>query len=171
MSRLLLLALLLAACEQRVIVGETPDAGDERENWVDLQFGSRTTDVDLLFVVDNSPSMTPKQTELKTRFSSLIAQLEQFGPAYAGHYHIGVITTDLGAGSFTLSNGQCHPGGDRGLLQALGKAANQDCRGPIGVPYIELDLATGIDNLPLGQNLATTFGCMASVGDQGCGFE
>ena len=72
--------------------------------------------VDILFMIDNSPSMIPKQNELKNRFPLLIKKLEDFAskgnPAW---YHIGVVTSDLGSGQFTLGSGaQCHPGGDGG---------------------------------------------------------
>src|SRR5262249_27616147 len=54
--------------------------------------------VDLLFLIDNSPSMAPKQAELTARFPQLIKILDDFGdkgsPAW---YHIGVVTSDLGA--------------------------------------------------------------------------
>src|SRR5262249_17054929 len=36
---------------------------------------------------------------------------------------------------------------------------------------IDYDQASGVTNLPPGQDLAATFACMASVGDKGCGFE
>jgi len=128
--------------------------------------------VDILFMVDNSPSMSPKQAELKNRFPELIKILQNFGKANPAWYHIGVVTSDLGAGQFTLGGGQCHPGGDGAKLQALGASADTTCK-PVtgGVNFIDYNQLAGTDNLPAGQDLATTFGCMASVGDKGCGFE
>src|SRR5579859_6133035 len=62
--------------------------------------------VDILFMVDDSPSMIPKQDELKARFPELIKVLDDFAaqgnPAW---YHIGVVTSDLGAGA--AANGGC----------------------------------------------------------------
>jgi hypothetical protein len=128
--------------------------------------------VDILFMIDNSPSMSPKQNELKARFPELIKVLQDFGKANPAWYHIGVITSDLGAGQYTLGGGQCHPGGDGGQLQALGKAADTTCKPPGGgLNFIDYNQLAGTDNLPAGQDLPTTFGCMASVGDTGCGFE
>jgi hypothetical protein len=40
-----------------------------------------------------------------------------------------------------------------------------------GLAFIDYDQRNGSNNLPAGQDLATTFACMASVGDRGCGFE
>src|SRR3954469_7751287 len=73
--------------------------------------------VDILFVIDDSPSMSPKQAELRARFPELIKILDDFGKANPAHYHIGVATTDMGAGPFNLGNGQCRPGGKGGKLQ------------------------------------------------------
>ena len=134
--------------------------------------------VDILFMVDDSPSMAPKQTELKAEFPQLIKILDDFGQSVPAWYHIGVVTSDLGAASFTLGSGQCHPGGRGGKLQALGAGADTTCVAPSGglnfIDYNQLQKdASGVpnSNLPTGQSLATTFGCMASVGQMGCGFE
>jgi hypothetical protein len=130
--------------------------------------------VDILFMVDNSPSMTPKQNELKRRFPELIKKLDDFAakgnPAW---YHIGVVTSDLGSGPYTLgSGGQCHPGGNGGKLQPIGAAADPTC-GRLGnnLNFIDYNQLNNTNNLPSGQNLPTTFGCCASVGATGCGFE
>jgi hypothetical protein len=135
--------------------------------------------VDLLFMIDDSPSMAPKQTELKNRFPTLIKALQNFAAAgNPASYHIGVINSDLGAGPFTLNQGQCHPGGDNGKLQVTPAAGttptgctNFALSG--GVRYIDYNQLNGTDNLmgvPAG-DVATAFTCMASVGEAGCGFE
>jgi hypothetical protein len=134
--------------------------------------------VDLLFLIDNSPSMAPKQAELKSRFPQLIQILQDFGKMNPADYHIGVVTSDLGAGMYNINRGQCHPGGDGAILQAKGAAADATC-GTLGngLSYIEYNqkvldaMGNPTSNLPPGQDLPTTFGCMASVGDLGCGFE
>jgi hypothetical protein len=134
--------------------------------------------VDLLFLIDDSPSMAPKQAELKARFPELIKVLDDFGKANPAWYHIGVVTSDLGAGNFTLGGGQCQPGGRGGKLQPVGAGAAASCVAPTrGLNFIDYNQlmpdASGVpdSNLPPGQDLAQTFGCMASVGDKGCGFE
>src|SRR5262249_8928966 len=140
--------------------------------------------VDILFLVDDSPSMSPKQQELRNRFPQLISIIDQF--AAAGNkawYHIGVVTSDLGANSYFIP-GACYPQPDppglpnspqhnRGAkLIAKGKAADPSCQPPTGgVNFIDYNQITGTNNLPTGQTLAQTFTCMASVGDTGCGLE
>ena len=87
--------------------------------------------VDLLFVIDDSPSMAPGQTQLKAQFPLLIKLLDDFAmQGNAASYHIGVISTDLGSGPFTLSGGQCHPGGKGAKLITVGAAAQAGCAPP-----------------------------------------
>ncbi len=135
--------------------------------------------VDLLFMVDNSPSMTPKQEALKSKFPELIKVLDEFNAS--GHpawYHIGVVTSDLGAGPKPLGSNCKVVGGDGGRLQAKGVAAALSC-GDLGADtstakparYIDYDQIHSKNNLPAGQDLPQTFGCMASVGNDGCGME
>lgn len=173
-GRAAVLALVGAlGCDIVETVGLTPDGGGPTEAWTEIGLGSRSDKVDLLFLVDNSPSMAPKQARLRDRFYELIRAFEDFrGQGRPGHYHIGVVTSDLGAGPFAIGGGACRPGGDGGRLQALGAAAPVGCRAPEGgVAFIDYDQIRGSDNLPAGQDLFATFGCMAQVGDRGCGFE
>jgi len=126
--------------------------------------------VDLLFLIDDSRSMAPKQEELKRRFPELIRKLEELGAAgKKASYHIGVVTSDLTAGTVCPAAGR-----KNGALIDIGDAARGSggCL-PLadGAKFIRYDQRDGANNLPGGQDLATTFGCMASVGTSGCGFE
>jgi hypothetical protein len=148
--------------------------------------------VDLLFMIDNSPSMAPKQTELKARFPQLIQILQTFGQTTPADYHIGVVTSDVGAGPYMINGTQCHPGGDNGQLQGNynpgDTLAPANCRangGPGGstfgltggVNYIQYNqlvldaMGQPTSNIPTGFTLADAFSCIASVGTGGCGFE
>jgi hypothetical protein len=154
--------------------GDNPDLA----GWVDVSVEPPRNQVDVLFMVDNSPSMAPKQAELKARFPQLIRILDGFGQSNPADYHIGVVTSDLGAGPYNINSGQCHPGGDGARLQAKGAAADPSCGAfTDGNNFIEYNqivrdaMGNPTSNLPAGQDLATTFGCMASVGQAGCGFE
>jgi hypothetical protein len=82
-----------------------------------------------------------------------------------------VVTSDYGAGVGGGLNCQPSPGGQRGLLQVVGPEAALDCRAPLGAPYASYDFASQKGNLPDGQDLATTFKCMASVGTAGCLYQ
>src|SRR6266542_2068493 len=87
-----------------------------------------TNKMDILFMVDNSTSMDAMQAELRTRFPSFVQPFVDL--AKSGVYtdlHLGVVTSDYGAGD--VAGGGCSPspGGDRGRLRALGAAAPAGC--------------------------------------------
>ncbi len=141
--------------------------------------GLVTNKVDVLFLIDNSSSMTAMQTQLQARFASFFQVFTDL--AASGIYadlHIGVVTSDYGAGTTTQPGpGGCQasPGGQKGLLQPLGSAAPATCARPVGVNFIQYVVAPGggvaSSNLPAGQDVNATFSCMANVGAVGCGFE
>jgi hypothetical protein len=71
--------------------------------------------VDILFLVDNSPSMDPKQKALADNFPKMIEQLDAL-PDGRPDIHIGVVSSDMGAGGRPIG-GNCNVVlGDRGLL-------------------------------------------------------
>ena len=139
--------------------------------------------VDVLFMVDNSSSMDPMQLELRARFGDFFKVFEDL--AKKGTFadlHIGVVTSDYGAGDSAGGGCEASPGGQKGLLQTLPspKATSPppNCMPPVGAPYIAyaFDPSGGAatTNLPNGRDaaaLVSEFTCMASVGAQGCGFE
>jgi hypothetical protein len=67
---------------------------------------------DLLFVIDDSSSMTPLQTSLIANFPILMSTLRSF-PGGLPNLHLAVVTSDLGAGA-ELGIGNCTPGGKAG---------------------------------------------------------
>ena len=137
--------------------------------------------VDVLFMVDNSSSMDPMQLELRSKFGQFFQVFEQL--AASGTYadmHIGVVTSDYGAGDAPGGGCDPSPGGQKGILQTLPspKATNPPagCQPPQGAPYISYAFGAGgpTTNLPNGTDataLVNEFTCMASVGAMGCGFE
>ncbi|MSP59616.1 MAG: hypothetical protein EXR72_04600 [Myxococcales bacterium] len=128
--------------------------------------------IDLLFLIDNSRSMAGMQAELRARFPQFIKTFTDLGKV--GTFvdlHIGVVTSDYGAGPVPARGCQASPGGQLGRLQAIGAEAPGSCRAPVGASFLIYDTSTGGGNLPPGQSLAETFGCMASVGTNGCGSE
>jgi hypothetical protein len=157
---LLAIALTLSVCgcgERALAFGNGPTSGN-----FDLS-GPRPLrdELDLLLVIDDSKGMTEAQRLLIARLPDLISQLDNANRNIG--YHIGVVTTDLGAPGISC-------GANRGgRLQSTGAAAT-DCTGPVGKPYIERRADTGEVNLPDGQSLSDTLRCMAAVGAGGCQF-
>lgn len=172
--------------------------------------GESERQVDVLFVVDNSATMANEQATLQGQFSVLIEAFE----AMMGDLpslHVGVVSTDLGTGTYTTIRLCEEVGGDRGILgKEGGTNLGQTCIGP-GQRYIAdlepaqcniqkdpngqclgddctvsncelvqqgtevLDLVADANGCPrcrnYGGELADTFGCLASLGTEGCGFE
>jgi hypothetical protein len=130
-------------------------------------------DVDLLLVVDNSASMGDEQKNLYNSIPALFNALKS--PKLNNkipNMHIGVVTTDLGAGDYALPACEL-AGGDRGKLQATPRVAG--CVPPGKKPYIEyIDGVTNINNpkvLDPILKVTRALQCIVEVGTGGCGFE
>ena len=152
--------------------------------------------VDLLFIIDDSRSMTEEQTSLRAEIPSLVSVLasgdrdgdstQDFPPVR--DLRVGVITTDMG----TLGANGCSGVvgvtadaglGDDGLLQV---SPNPDDAGPdAGIPDGG-DAGVACDTTPYPKFLsflpsgtdpgpalafADDVSCVADVGTRGCGFE
>jgi hypothetical protein len=134
-------------------------------------------DLDLLFVIDDSPSMADKQANLATNFPELIDVLGTV-PGGLPNVHVAVVTSDLGTkdangtiapGIGTLGMGGCSGSGDAGNMQLFGA--------PVAAPSLFISdiqppdpLAARIRNYT--GNLSDVFAQMArGAGAGGCGFE
>ena len=128
---------------------------------------------DILFLIDNSPSMTTKQTVLARNFSRVIQALQVL-PGGLPDVHIGVVSSDMGAGTQPAGSNWRFLG-DRGLLwgndpapgaiaTVAGGAAN-GCGLDPGARWIEdverLD-GSGRERNYTGE-LADVFSCLASA--------
>ncbi|MDH5675121.1 MAG: VWA domain-containing protein [Myxococcales bacterium] len=127
--------------------------------------------VDLLFVVDDSGSMSEEQAALALEFPRLMQKLtsgdhDQDGVAeYAPveDLHLGVVSTNLGAGGSAVTS-SCSEGGDSGRLLSR-SSDSAACNGdyPTFLSY----LADGGDP----EQTAQDFACLAVLGTRGCGYE
>jgi len=182
LKKLWYIAPLLAACVSPPVEAPQPTV-EQATNVATAQ--TVKNKVDILFMVDNSPSMDAMQAELISKFHTFLGVFDALAhptdgstPQYAD-LQIGVVTSDYGAGAVDGSSGShCFrsPGGQRGLLQAKGDAAASTCGVPTDAAFIKYAFAAGGDecNLPGGctpDALGAQFTCMASVGSSGCGFE
>ena len=157
-------------------------------------------DIDILFLIDNSPSMTPKQKALAQNIPKFMQRIDATG----ANYHVGIATSDVGTDALNgvlwgSSLGKCDTyAGDDGMLQAQActsrtdvtadarAACNTLCPDDRFVPqggsrYIsKID---GVTNVPVKSETdpmtgglvdvgpIKAFQCMALVGDSGCGVE
>ncbi len=74
-----------------LLLGCTIENNPEVRSETDTFFQEPPADVDILWVVDNSPSMAEEQAEVARRFAEFIGHLEETNI----DFHIGVITTDV----------------------------------------------------------------------------
>jgi len=130
--------------------------------------------VDILFVVDNSNSMEHEQKTLAANFPKLIDALNLSAlKSKSPDLHIGVISSDLGAGTLYVTNA-CITDGDQGKLHS--KAQLAGCNPPSN-PWIDYYWTGGVDgtNVPGSgepiERIKKAFSCIATLGTDGCGFE
>lgn len=150
------LVALLAGCPEREIsaLPGIPARVERKEI-------PRFPELDLLFVIDSSPSMAKEQGLLADNFNRFIDVLVQQFPGGLPSLHLGVITPDLGTqGGMKISS--CTAAGDGGVM-----------RGPAQQPFLRdvfhADPAERSKNYS--GTLHEAFRSMASVGIAGCGFE
>ncbi len=133
-------------------------------------------DIDILFVIDNSDSMREEQEDLANRFEQLIEALRT--PKLDNripNIRIGVVSSDLGAGSYALDQVGCRAGGDGARLQTQPRVPG--CVPP-DKPWIEYTYINGQEktNIPSNEpdkikQVVEAFKCIAQLGIDGCGFE
>ncbi|MBX7190960.1 MAG: hypothetical protein K1X94_02825 [Sandaracinaceae bacterium] len=132
-------------------------------------------ELDLLLVVDDSNSMAEEQAllhEQLPRIAAILASGDRDGdgvqdfPALES-VHIGVTTTDLGAGSAS-GVPTCEPGwGDDGLLLDAPRASGSSSCASSYEPFAAYD-----ESAPDGlEGFVSQVACVANVGTSGCGFE
>jgi hypothetical protein len=162
---------LLTGCPDRTISEVSPEQG--RVEFKDIPV-TVNRDIDILFIVDDSPSMLDKQTNLKNNFPNFINVLNTIEGGLP-NVHMGVVTSDLGASgadgmiapAIPGTVGGCSSTGKNGALQTFGAGAS------ITGKYIS-DVASatpGMRNKNYTGTLASAFSSIASAGAAGCGFE
>lgn len=159
--------LAIIGCNARpmgTVDGETVVQSDQRYT----QAVNR--EVDLLFVVDGSPSMKAEQADLAAKFRQLIdaLKLRTAGEA-APDVRIGVTTTDVQRRGAQCETFDPRAGGE------LIDASSSGCGVRATKPWISY--RQGRSNLVGGSGsdeidkVRQAFSCLARVGTEGCGFE
>lgn len=162
----------LAGCPDRTISEVNPEQKKVENKDIPVNINR---DIDIVFLIDKSPTMADEQmalTEAFPEFMNILSQIEGGKP----NLHIGVISQDIGAGGGAVG-GNCSGSGDNGNLLAIPRIPGctppsgnfiQDIEGPLpGSPRI-----TNYNNPDSNDALlADTFECIATLGPSGCGFE
>jgi hypothetical protein len=132
--------------------------------------------LDLVFMLDNSPSMAPKQAKLKAQFPKLIDALKDPSDGTLPDLRLALIDSDLGTGA-AYPNGSCGPKtlpdgtqssfGDLGRFQMIGATS-------CGVTDSAAQWLEYRQGLPLNYqgDIDSVFTCLAgNLGSLGCGEE
>jgi hypothetical protein len=154
------LPLALWACTSHPL--EAPDPLPEQQNDQYYEVNP-VRDIDILFMIDNSPSMQEEQDNLKRNFPVFMDELKKI-PGGLPNVHIGIVSSDLGAGPTALQGGCMRVGGDLGIFQAKAGCGLD--------PASKFLVSTGAGTMNnfMG-DIADVFSCMAVLGTQGCGYE
>lgn len=121
--------------------------------------------LDLLFMIDNSLSMSSMQQKLREQLP-LFMNVLQNAPSGLPDIHIAVVSSDLGAPS-DVQIGCSNTQGDQGKFQAKAQGACLATTLASGATF--LSDSSGIANFT--DPIAGVFQCIALLGDAGCGFE
>jgi hypothetical protein len=120
--------------------------------------------LDLLFMIDDSPEMAPMQQKLTAQLPTFLTALESL-PGGLPNIHIAVVSSDLGAPSDSAAAIGCTTTGDQGIFQSQ----------PRGCAEMVLPSATYIANVNgvanYTGNIADVLSCITPLGESGCGFE
>jgi hypothetical protein len=123
-------------------------------------------DLDVLFMIDNSSSMTEMQQKLATQLPQFVSALEAL-PMGLPNIHLAVVSSDLGAPGDATSSLGCTVTGDQGLFQSQPRG---NCTAaPLAAGATYLSNVGGVVNYT--GNLSDALSCIAALGDLGCGFE
>jgi hypothetical protein len=162
---------LVWACNSRTLTEPTPNP----VRVVNTTFQSTLNrKIDLLFMVDNSASMTPLQTKLLTQFPVFMNVLKML-PTGDGttmglpDIHVAVISSDTGPGKFDLGDRNCSYLGDGGKFHSTPTGACATAPLPADQHYLIASMNQGQKNYT--GDITDAFTCIAALGDKGCGFE
>ena len=167
MKRIVAATLFVAACSMH---GDTVTVGGLQEVLVMPAIPNH--DLDVLFMIDDSPSMLDKQESLRASFPTMMDQLALL-PDGLPNLHVGVITSDMGTSALDGVAGPSIPGSVGGCMnQGKGGALQTfDASGLVTGKYLEdVAGATGRDRNYTGE-LRDAFSAMSNAGAAGCGFE
>jgi hypothetical protein len=169
---ILTLLLTLGGCTSHPLSAPTPLPEGQTNQTFPLNL---KREVDILFLVDKSPTMKDEQTALAQNFPRFIEVLEGIQGGLPD-IHLGVITQDMGVGGLeeggAVGQSCTKESNDGGRLRnQRAPLAAPGCQPPSGRFIRDVARADGSRDRNYTGSLADTFACIAQVGPDGCGFE
>jgi hypothetical protein len=145
---------------------DTGGTGDQTSSIPAAEVPGGAGGVDVLFMIDNSSSMTSMQQKLVAQIPMFLTTLQSAARPLSD-FHIAVVSSDLGAPGDSTSSIGCTADGDAGVFQSQPRG---DCQGVTLAPG-----ATYISNVGGVANytgpLTDVLACITPLGANGCGFE
>ncbi len=156
----LLAALAVSGCSEPASIYAPPDQCHQIEKDIPVEINRN---IDILLVMDTSSSMATEQATIARNLRRFVAVLENLGGGVP-NFHLGVISSDLGAGAYGISG--CTGDGGGGALQSTPRVAG--CSPPNGAFISDVALRDGTRDRNFGGDLADTLSCIAELGAGGC---
>ena len=137
-------------------------------------------EIDILFMIDNSSSMTPMQQKLYTQLPNFMSVLTSIPNPPS--LHVAVVSSDMGAPGDSTTSIMCSTFGDDGAFQSFPRSDSTlnppvaCANSTLATPPMQTDSnhtfisdEDGVENFtnPIG----SVFQCIALLGSAGCGFE
>lgn len=152
--------------------GAAGSAGGSSDSGFGGPVSVNTSKLDMLFVIDDSGSMSQEQAALRREFPNLIRKLvsgDHDGDGQSDHkavtdLHLGVVSSDMGA---RFVNGSCYGLGKDGVLQHAHDPLDPELACEPSYPtFLTYEGSTASI-----EQLSQDFGCIATLGTLGCGYE
>jgi len=136
--------------------------------------------LDLLFMVDDSSSMSPLQAKMQKQLPAFMKALADQTTMQLPDLHVAVVSSSYGGGAWGNVNqclsAQTHAdtlGDDQGrfLQGAIGQMASPCNMLHAGEKYLANGDGTAAHPANFDGDIGAAFSCIALLGDKGCGFE
>jgi hypothetical protein len=156
----------LSGCPDRTLALLPPVTAGQATKLIPI-----SADIDILFVIDDSPSTADKQAVFVSNFPKFVAALDAF-PTGRPNVHLGVVSSSVDIKNASFGSGCPSPNlSEDGRLQNT--ARQTGCSPPNnGARYLEdIKLPDGSRQTNYTGTLDTALSCIAELGAAGCGFE
>lgn len=170
LAALAVVGALGAGCDATTHVGKNPGSGSSVRVLPSAHAPlTATSQLDLLFMIDDSQSMAPLQQKMRTRLANFMDVLKNL-PGGLPDIHVAVVSSSLGAGIFSNVPG-CAPN-SAGNLDGEFQHSAVCTALHAGSSYLSsFKAADGTQVNNFDGDITDVFGCIANLGDHGCGFE
>jgi hypothetical protein len=164
----------LASCQSAAGSAPAAGIGEETDTYISV---APVRQLDMVFMIDDSPSMAPKVNKLAQQFPKLLAALKDPNDGRYPDLRVAIIDSDLGTGG-AYPSGSCGPTASPDGSKNYGDLGNFQMRGAVGCGA-NAD-ALWLDYYPKGKpasydptmDISQVFGCLAgNLGALGCGQE